>query len=152
MFGTVDTISLRGVPSGTGRTHPEKSFPAQRLSLRDEVKRLREEVLSLTIRLRHLESKLHLTESEKFWARVKMESAEGCWIWTRTLNDSGYGMFFPRHKVKIRAHIWAYRKVIGPIGQGVELHHECRNKPCVNPFHMLPMQKHDHDFLEAELR
>ena len=39
------------------------------------------------------------------------------------------------------AHRFAYQYMIGPIPDGLELDHLCRNRPCVNPYHLEPVTR-----------
>ena len=68
----------------------------------------------------------------------------GCWEWTKTLNPLGYG----RMAVGSRAdgtrrlttpHRASYEAFVGPIPDGADLDHLCRNKRCVNPAHLEPV-------------
>lgn len=44
----------------------------------------------------------------------------------------GYGRFGDGHRTFL-AHRWAWTDVVGPIPDGLELDHVCRNPPCVRP-------------------
>lgn len=52
----------------------------------------------------------------------------------------GYGQFFvePSRKgpVPIMAHRWSYMHHVGPIPDGFDIDHLCRNRACVHPDHL----------------
>lgn len=47
---------------------------------------------------------------------------------------NGYGQFDKQY-----AHRWAYEHLRAEIPEGLELDHLCRNRPCVNPWHLEPV-------------
>jgi hypothetical protein len=62
----------------------------------------------------------------------------GCWEWMGSRNEQGYG----RMKVGgryVSAHRIAYELFVGPIPDGLEPDHLCRNHACVNPSHLEPV-------------
>lgn len=61
-----------------------------------------------------------------------------CWLWLRPLTPAGYGNF-SLHGTQGTAHRAAYELLIGPIPDGLELDHLCRNRACVNPVHLEPV-------------
>lgn len=71
----------------------------------------------------------------RFWVRV--EKGDGCWLWHGTRCD-GYGHFRGHGKSR-GAHRIAYELLIGPVPEGLELDHLCRNRGCVNPAHLEPV-------------
>lgn len=74
------------------------------------------------------------TDEVRFFSHV--ERGE-CWNWTAATNHAGYGVFGtwnPRKQV--RAHRWAYEYFIGPIPEGLQIDHLCRNRMCVRPDHL----------------
>jgi hypothetical protein len=73
------------------------------------------------------------TLEQRFWEKV--DRAEGCWIWRASLGDDGYGRLGLGH-VMLRAHRVAYELLVGPIPDGLEIDHLCRNRACVNPEHL----------------
>ena len=80
------------------------------------------------------------TESERFWSKVDKNGPGGCWLWTASLNNRGYGRFGPTGQRKlVRAHRWAYEAVVGPIPDGLVIDHLCGVKRCVNPAHLEPV-------------
>lgn len=74
---------------------------------------------------------------KRFWASVYAESGEGCWAWIRSLTR-GYGIFFIGGR-SYSAHRIAYELCIGPIPWWAQLDHLCRNRRCVNPMHLEPV-------------
>jgi hypothetical protein len=77
-----------------------------------------------------------LTNEERFWQRVEKQS-NGCWVWTGGKNQKGYGTMYTSKTVK--AHRFAYELIVGPIPEGLQLDHLCRNPACVNPDHLEPV-------------
>lgn len=84
------------------------------------------------------------TEAERFWAKVDKGGANGCWLWTAYRDYRNYGQFaLTSSNKRVRAHRYAYEAVVGPIPDGLELDHLCRNPPCVNPAHLEPVTHHE---------
>jgi hypothetical protein len=67
--------------------------------------------------------------------RGKVRFTGDCWEWTGALNSKGYGTYSVGGKTKIAAR-FAYEHFVGPIPDGLELDHLCRNVLCVNPAHL----------------
>lgn len=72
----------------------------------------------------------------RFMEKVMIQAGQ-CWIWTGSCNDVGYGYF--NHPDTGYAHRAAYLLLVGPIPEGAELDHLCRNKSCVKPDHLEPV-------------
>lgn len=73
--------------------------------------------------------------SEKY-----VEDAAGCWLWTAAVGGGGYGYLWAHGRVA-RAHRVAYELHVGPIPEGLDLDHLCRNRLCVNPEHLEPVTR-----------
>jgi hypothetical protein len=58
-----------------------------------------------------------------------------CWLWNGERNRRGYGRFNLRRK-HVAAHRHGYERAIGPIPEGLQIDHLCRNPSCVNPAHL----------------
>lgn len=74
--------------------------------------------------------------------RLTMTSDKDCWGWwpDGDSEHNGYAVFTMRNpKRVVRAHRAAYELLVGPIPDGLELDHLCRNKTCVNPDHLEPV-------------
>lgn len=78
-----------------------------------------------------------MTTEERFSRFI--EKTDGCWEWKGHRSHNGYGQF--RLNTKQRAHRVAYELWVGPIPEGLELDHLCRNPPCVRPDHLEPVTR-----------
>lgn len=76
--------------------------------------------------------------AERFWDKVSIDHATGCWNWTATL-VRGYGRISGDDSRMRPAHRVAYELLVGPISTGLHLDHLCRNRACVNPAHLEPV-------------
>lgn len=74
----------------------------------------------------------------RFWKKVDKTST--CWNWTGARTSGGYGNFsivaVRKNQDWIVAHRYAYQQLIGPVPDGMDLDHLCRNRRCVNPAHL----------------
>lgn len=59
----------------------------------------------------------------------------GCWDWTGATKGNGYGSFVYNGRPRC-AHRYLYEQHKGPIPEGFQLDHLCRNPLCVNPEHL----------------
>jgi len=75
---------------------------------------------------------------KQFWSYVSIDNVHLCWEWLGGKNSPGYGYFWHSGKT-LRAHRFAYELVIGAIPNDLQLDHLCKNKSCVNPFHLEPV-------------
>lgn len=64
------------------------------------------------------------------------DAATGCWIWSGRVHQR-YGQA-SHGRV---AHRLVYEQRRGPIPEGMELDHTCRNTLCVNPDHLEPVTR-----------
>lgn len=72
-------------------------------------------------------------DEARFWDKVKR--GPGCWIWQGAPMVTGYGgiRFGGKNKT---AHRVSYELNVGPIPEGMQIDHACRNRLCVNPAHL----------------
>lgn len=82
----------------------------------------------------------------RFWAKVEPEY--GCWLWTGSVLKSGYGSVVWNGR-SARAHRVAYELTFGPIPNGLDIHHICGERLCVNPAHLEPMKHGEHAALHV---
>lgn len=64
--------------------------------------------------------------------------ANGCLVWMGQLNGDGYGVLSVGNKY-VRAHRQSWENANGPVPDGLELDHLCRNRACVEPNHLEPV-------------
>ena len=67
--------------------------------------------------------------------RIKT-SGQSCWLWSGCTNPNGYGMVTIGNNHTRTVHGLMYFLFYGQVPRGLELHHKCRNKLCVNPDHL----------------
>lgn len=82
----------------------------------------------------------HNTVEERFWMQV--ERTDSCWNWIGGQNGNGYGQFQVEHR-KVYVHRWAYERFVGPIPEGYQIDHLCRNRGCCNPAHLEPVTQRE---------
>lgn len=64
----------------------------------------------------------------------RIDFSGDCWEWKGWVDRDGYG-----RRGWNRAHRFIYERLVGPVPQGHDLDHLCRNRLCVNPDHMEPV-------------
>ncbi len=64
---------------------------------------------------------------------------DGCWIWTASLRG-GYGQVRAGASVR-QAHRVIYEILVGEVPEGLDLDHLCRDRRCVNPEHLEPVDR-----------
>lgn len=76
----------------------------------------------------------------RFWRYVN--KTNGCWEWMAYRCEDGYGKFRANRRLCL-AHRFAWQLKHGPVPNGLELDHLCRNRACVNPEHLEPVTHHE---------
>lgn len=76
------------------------------------------------------------TVEDRFFAKVDVgNSPAGCWMWTASTYLGGYGQFRFNGQAT-HAHRAAYDMFVGPVPEGHDVDHLCRERACVNPLHL----------------
>lgn len=60
---------------------------------------------------------------------------QGCWVWTDYISPKGYGRFWDGSRIQL-AHRVSYELHRGPITEGLQIDHLCRNRRCIRPDHL----------------
>lgn len=64
----------------------------------------------------------------------------GCLVWNGHTYSNGYGRIRVDGIVRL-VHRVAYEEAVGPIPEGLEIDHLCRNKLCILPAHLEPVTR-----------
>lgn len=83
--------------------------------------------------------------AERFWSKVDRRGPDDCWPWRGGTTKGGYGC-----SASTTAHRIAYKLAVGPIPDGMEVHHtchtegctlhgDCSHRRCCNPRHLQPV-------------
>ena len=79
-------------------------------------------------------------------ARVDHSDPEACWLYPGYLDRNGYARLrvrTPDGYRMLRVHRMIYEHLVGPIPEGLELHHRCETPACCNPAHLEPVTHRD---------
>ena len=71
---------------------------------------------------------------KRLWPKVETDTGSSCWLW-KAARRNGYGRISLYGNMR-SAHRLVYEMLVGPIPEGLELDHLCRNRRCVNPMHL----------------
>lgn len=58
-----------------------------------------------------------------------------CWEWKAEITHDGYGRYCYKYR-RYMSHRFSYEIMIGPIPEGLQIDHLCRNRSCCNPEHL----------------
>ncbi|MES2030874.1 MAG: HNH endonuclease signature motif containing protein [Pseudomonadota bacterium] len=75
---------------------------------------------------------------DQFPDKIYPEPNTGCWLCVSSNNQRGYARLSIDGQL-VTAHRFSYEMSVGPIPNGLELDHLCRQTCCVNPAHLEPV-------------
>jgi len=71
---------------------------------------------------------------------LTITDSRGCWVYAPgRASSSGYRQVLVGPRMLRYAHRVTYEALVGPIPDGMQLDHLCRNRACVNPAHLEPV-------------
>lgn len=97
-----------------------------------------------------LSTKVNLTNQNHFNFWRKVNKLSGCWVWTGTKNENGYGYFGVSGKM-IRAHRISWMMHNGVIPNKLHVLHKCDTPSCVNPSHLF-LGTHKENMMDRDLK
>jgi len=75
---------------------------------------------------------------ERLWPNTSGKGFLDCWEWQGGVSHNGYG-YIKCDGRQQRTHRVAWELVNGPIPDGLQIDHLCRNRRCCNPAHLEPV-------------
>ena len=80
-----------------------------------------------------------LRHALSLWAdKVSFDHPHGCWLWTGSSDENGYGRVSYKGDLRV-VHEFIYEALVGPVPDGLELHHSCFHPECCCPEHLVPV-------------
>lgn len=80
---------------------------------------------------------------DRFFDKVDLDENSGCWNFTSSISRTNNGRFYYNYKCW-DAYVIGYILLGGEIPKGYLLHHICENRLCVNPEHLMPVTRVEH--------
>lgn len=72
----------------------------------------------------------------RFWNKV--DATGDCWVWTAGRDAKGYGRVRWNGENRLAYRV-AWQLLVGPVPDGLQIDHLCRNPACCNPAHLEPV-------------
>ena len=86
-----------------------------------------------------------ISDLDRLASKCEYVEESGCWKWIDRLDKDGYaarakvGSRTDGSRREVRPQRWFYEEFVEPIPKGFVTDHICRNRACVNPWHMEPV-------------
>jgi hypothetical protein len=75
----------------------------------------------------------------RFLNKIDITDTNDCIVWSASKFKGGYGQFKARCGDRLKnylSHRWIWEQTNGTIPEGMKLDHICKNRACVNTFHL----------------
>lgn len=85
----------------------------------------------------------HKKAKKRLLSKIKIDEKTSCWNWTATISRSGYGRIgykYSNHPA-FEAYRLSYILFREKLDPDLEIDHICRNRKCVNPYHLEQVTK-----------
>lgn len=73
--------------------------------------------------------------TERYRKKIRIDPLTGCWLWTGAKSSNGRGCVYVCGHT-LTTHKFFFELFIGPVPDGLELHHKCEVAACCNPDHL----------------
>ena len=94
---------------------------------------------------------MRTTLLDRLLDKIDVRIVTGCWEWTASKINSGYGRLSVNGKPEL-AHRVAYKLLAADIPHDIELDHVCHNRGCVNPAHLRLASKAENLWTQPQSR
>ena len=84
-----------------------------------------------------------VAEKLEDYIAARVDRGGDCHLWTGYVNDAGYGIVNCGDLYQARAHRVVWEQERGPIPEGAQIDHLCRNRRCVRPDHLEPVTQQE---------
>jgi hypothetical protein len=81
---------------------------------------------------------------ERYRKRIEVDSVSGCWLWRGWRGGKKHYAYLGFCGHQVVAHRFLFELLVGPVPDGLDLHHECEVPHCVNPDHLKILTKLQH--------
>jgi hypothetical protein len=91
------------------------------------------------LKAKPISKELALELLERFKDRIPVGPKDQCWNYAGSISQAGYGsmyLYTGKRTIQYLAHRVVYVALRGEIPEGFEPDHTCRNRRCVNPWHI----------------
>ena len=72
----------------------------------------------------------------RFYKKLSTDAPNKCWDWQGSFFSRGYPSFYDGNKNQL-AKTFSYKTFVGKIPDGMVILSSCKNRKCVNPYHLL---------------